>query len=119
MFGVKLVSESNKEFFKFESVRCDLVLLLIIFIDENVHMYMSIQNGRDSLGQIFFVLRNLRKVKLARNKLYHRPLVLRNAHHISFSIWNLFLSQLVPFVLLSIFNISCSLSENGFRNVGM
>jgi len=35
MFGVKFVTESSRKTINFESVRRDLVLLLINFVDEN------------------------------------------------------------------------------------
>jgi len=41
MFGVKFVSESSRKFFNFESVRRDLVLLLINFMDENAYLHVG------------------------------------------------------------------------------
>jgi len=42
LFGVKFVIENRREIFKFESVRLDLVMLLVNFMDENAcwHMYI-------------------------------------------------------------------------------
>jgi len=41
MFGVKFVTESSRKFFNFESVRRDLVLLLINFMDENAYLHVG------------------------------------------------------------------------------
>jgi len=45
MFGVKFVSESRK-LFNFESVRRDLVFLLISFIDENIYLHVYVVSKR-------------------------------------------------------------------------
>jgi len=42
MFGVKLVTESIRKFFNFESVRRDLVFLLINFMDENSYLHVYV-----------------------------------------------------------------------------
>lgn len=45
MFGVKLVTESRKEFCKFKTVNHGFILFLIIFSDENIlHLYVLIIN---------------------------------------------------------------------------
>ena len=41
MFGVKFVTESSSKFFNFESVRRDLVLLLINFMGENAYLHVG------------------------------------------------------------------------------
>jgi len=42
MFGVKFVTESSRKFFNFKSVRRDLVLLLINFMDENAYLHVYV-----------------------------------------------------------------------------
>jgi len=46
MFGVKFVTENSRKFFNFESVRRDLVFLLINFMDENAYLYVYIVSKR-------------------------------------------------------------------------
>jgi len=45
MFGVKFFTESSREVFKFESVRRDLVLLLINFMKKIIfsHVYVVLK----------------------------------------------------------------------------
>jgi len=40
MFGVKLVSESSRKFFNFESVRRDFIYFLNNFMDENANLLL-------------------------------------------------------------------------------
>jgi len=41
IFGVEFVTESSRKFFNFESVRRDLVLLLINFMDEDAYLHVG------------------------------------------------------------------------------
>jgi len=42
MFGAKFVTESIRKLFNFESVRRDLVFLLINFLDENAYLHVYV-----------------------------------------------------------------------------
>ena len=120
MFGVKLVSENNKEFFKSESVRRDLVLLLIIFIDENVCSHIYVDPETTELWANFLSSEKSLQGK-SRQKLII-PQAFGAEECSSYFIFNMefvFKSISSICMLLGIFNISCSLSENGFRNAGM
>jgi len=58
MFGVKFVTENSRKFFNFESVRRDLVFLLINFMDENAYLYVYIVSKRHTNWANFLILRN-------------------------------------------------------------
>jgi len=70
MSGIKFVTESSKKF-NFESVRRDLVLLFINFMDENayLHVYVFSKRHTYNFDRIFLVLGNSHshKVRIARN----------------------------------------------------
>ena len=61
-FGVKLFTKNSREFFKFESVRRDLVLLLINFMDENAYSHVYVVPKRQNSEGISLVLENFRSV---------------------------------------------------------
>jgi len=46
MFGVQFLTESSRKFFKFESVRFDLVFLLINFMDGNAYLHVCVVSKR-------------------------------------------------------------------------
>jgi len=52
MFGVKFVTESSRKSFNFESVRRDLVLLLINFMDENAYLHVYVVSKRYTYNSV-------------------------------------------------------------------
>ena len=52
--GVTFVTNNSREFFKFESVRCDLVLFSINIMDENASSHVSVvPKQRITLSDVF------------------------------------------------------------------
>jgi len=51
MFGVKFITESSRKFLIFESVRRNLILLLINFMDENAYLHVYVVSERHTYNQ--------------------------------------------------------------------
>lgn len=121
MFGVKFVTESSSVFFKFESVSRDLVLLLISFMAENAcsHLYVVpkrhiklwanfLSSGKFSQGndrQNLIMSEASGTEESSSNFIFNDEFVFKSISSIC--------------ILLGIFIIFCSLSENGFIKASM
>lgn len=90
MFIGKFITESSREFLKFEIVSRDPGLFLINSMNENACLRLCVVLKRlIYIQHIFFVLENVHTVMIDKNKLCHNLLGLKEANHISFSIMTL------------------------------
>jgi len=90
MFGVKFFTENSSEFFSFKSVRRELALLFINYIDENV--CSNVYNTQ--LQANFLNFWKFSQAKDGKKQNFRKHQGLKKVHKISFSILKFFFSPM-------------------------
>ena len=110
------MTESSRKSFNFKAVKRDLVLLLINFMDENAYLHMYVVSKRHNITLSEFLNSGKFSQGKDRQKLITSqvPGSEKSASNFVFNIKFVLKSRRYIYILLCIFLIFCSLSENGF-----